>query len=142
MAVAKPKTTTTSKLRNASGPSYDGYYKAPLENYRRTQGLHGYNGIDLVSSDGPGAYVSSAAAGEVIISKGGCKSRGCNGGYGNYVVLKHSNGTQTLYGHLKSNAVSAGDYVAQGQLVGYEGNSGRSTGTHLHFEVRGAKNPF
>ncbi len=138
----KPKSKTTSKLRNASGPNYEGYYKAPLANYRRTQGLHGYNGIDLVSHDGLGAYVSAAAAGEVIISKDGCKSRGCNGGYGNYVVIKHSNGTQTLYGHLKGNAVSAGTYVAQGQLIGYEGNSGRSTGTHLHFEVRGAKNPF
>ena len=137
-----PRTAPATRLRNASGPSYDGYYKAPLSNYRRTQGLHGYNGIDLVSYDGPGAFVSASAGGEVIISKQGCKARGCNGGYGNYVVIKHANGTQTLYGHLKSNAVFAGTHVVQGQLIGYMGNTGRSTGTHLHFEVRGARNPF
>lgn len=132
----------TSKLRSAGGPSYDGYYRAPMANYRRSQGLHGYNGVDLVSLDGPGSYVMAAASGEVIISRDGCRSRGCNGGYGNYVVIKHPNGTQTLYAHLKGTAISAGQYVAQGQLIGYEGNTGRSTGTHLHFEVRGARNPF
>lgn len=132
----------TSKLRSVGGPSYDGYYRAPFISYRRSQGLHGYNGVDLVSYDGPGAYVMAAAAGEVIISRQGCTTRGCNGGYGNYIVIKHGNGTQTLYGHLKGVAVRAGDHVAQGQLIGYEGNTGRSTGTHLHFEVRGARNPF
>ena len=131
-----------TRLRSTSGPSFEGYYRAPLSNYRKTQGLHGYNGVDLVSLGGAGSFVSAAASGDVIISKQGCKSRGCNGGYGNYIVIKHSNGTQTLYAHLKSTAVSAGEYVVQGQLIGYEGNSGRSTGTHLHFEIRGAKNPF
>ena len=135
--VAKPK-AATSKLRGTSAPSYDGYYRAPMANYRRTQGLHGYNGVDLVSRDGSGAYVMAAAAGTVIITRQG----GYNGGYGNYIVIKHDNGTQTLYAHLKSNAVTAGQQVAQGQLIGYEGNTGKSTGTHLHFEIRGAKNPF
>ncbi len=135
-------TTTTSRLRGASGPALEGYYRAPMSNYRRSQGLHGYNGVDLVSYDGPGAFVMAAASGEVIISKQGCVSRGCNGGYGNYVVIRHPNGTQTLYAHLKSNAVSQGASVAQGQLIGYMGNTGRSTGHHLHFEIRGARNPF
>jgi LysM repeat protein len=139
IAVTVVKTKpATSKVRGASGPSYDGYYRAPMASYRKTQGLHGYNGVDLVSHDGIGAYVMASAAGTVIIARQG----GYNGGYGNYVVIKHGNGTQTLYGHLKGVAVSAGQYVAQGQLIGYEGNTGRSSGTHLHFEVRGARNPF
>ena len=132
------KKPASSKLRGASGPSLDGYYRAPLANYRKSQGLHGYNGVDLVSLDGSGAYVMASAAGTVIIARSG----GYNGGYGSYVVIKHDNGTQTLYGHLKGVAVSVGQSVAQGQLIGYEGNTGRSSGTHLHFEIRGARNPF
>ena len=96
VAVVVKTKPASSKLRGASGPSYDGYYRAPMVNYRKTQGLHGYNGVDMVSRDGSGAYVMAAAAGVVIISKEG----GYNGGYGTYVVIKHDNGTQTLYGHL------------------------------------------
>ena len=70
------------------------------------------------------------------------KSSGWNGGYGNYIVIKHSNGTQTLYSHLSSNAVVVGDVVEQGENIGVMGNTGKSTGTHLHFEVRGGTNPF
>jgi murein DD-endopeptidase MepM/ murein hydrolase activator NlpD len=67
---------------------------------------------------------------------------GWNGGYGQYVVVSHPNGTQTLYAHLSNVIVSQGTSVSQGQVIGYSGSSGRSTGAHLHFEVRGAKNPF
>jgi murein DD-endopeptidase MepM/ murein hydrolase activator NlpD len=74
----------------------------------------------------------------VIVSK----SSGWNGGYGQYVVIRHNNGSQTLYAHLSQNYVGVGAYVAQGEAVGAMGNTGRSTGTHLHFEVRGARNPF
>lgn len=133
--VVKP---ASSKLRGSTAPSYEGYYQAPLFGYRKTQGLHGYNGVDLVASQGVGAPVVAAAAGTVIISRQG----GYNGGYGVYLVIQHSNGTQTLYGHMKSNVVSVGQYVTQGQMVGTMGNSGRSSGPHLHFEIRGARNPF
>jgi murein DD-endopeptidase MepM/ murein hydrolase activator NlpD len=143
-AVTSGSGAVTERLRNAGGPSYDGYYYAPLVSYRKTQGLHGWNGVDLVSYDGLGAFVRASAAGEVVIASQACSvgRRNCNGGYGNYIVIRHDNGTQTLYGHLKSVAVHAGDHVVQGQLIGYEGNTGRSTGPHVHFEVRGAKNPF
>jgi murein DD-endopeptidase MepM/ murein hydrolase activator NlpD len=67
---------------------------------------------------------------------------GYNGGYGQYVVISHDNGTQTLYAHMSSVSVSVGQRVFQGQVIGTLGNSGRSTGPHVHFEVRGAKNPF
>ncbi|MCF7836060.1 MAG: peptidoglycan DD-metalloendopeptidase family protein, partial [Candidatus Marinimicrobia bacterium] len=49
---------------------------------------------------------------------------------------------QTLYSHLSSNIVSSGWNVVQGQVIGYEGSTGKSTGCHVHFEIRGAKNPF
>jgi murein DD-endopeptidase MepM/ murein hydrolase activator NlpD len=85
-----------------------------------------------------GAPIFAAATGDVVVARQG----GYNGGYGNYVVIQHGNGTQTLYGHMQSVSVSPGDHVVQGQTIGYLGNTGRSTGPHLHFEVRGARNPF
>lgn len=113
-----------------------GYYIHPVPGAIKTQGIHGYNGVDLGAP--AGTPVRAAAAGEVVVSM----SSGWNGGYGSYIVIKHANGTQTLYAHLSSNTVSAGDVVTQGQNIGAVGNTGRSTGNHLHFEVRGARNPF
>ncbi len=132
-----PKSSgSTEKLRGTGGPNYVGYYMSPLLSYRRTQGLHGYNGVDLAASKG--APVMAAADGEVIVSK----NYGWNGGYGEYVVIAHSNGTQTLYSHMSGNITYQGMRVVQGQVIGYVGSTGKSTGPHLHFEVRGAKNPF
>lgn len=58
------------------------------------------------------------------------------GGYGNYIMLRHWNGTETLYGHLTKQLVGVGDTVKAGQLIGWGGNTGRSSGPHLHFELR------
>jgi murein DD-endopeptidase MepM/ murein hydrolase activator NlpD len=113
-----------------------GGFVHPAPGSIRTQGLHGYNAVDLAA--GHGTAIRAAAAGEVIVAKGS----GWNGGYGNYIVIRHSNGTQTLYAHLSSLNVGVGGYVGQGQVIGGMGNTGRSTGTHLHFEVRGGRNPF
>ncbi|MEX0934744.1 MAG: M23 family metallopeptidase [Candidatus Paceibacterota bacterium] len=114
-----------------------GYYMRPVDGGRRTQGLHGYNAVDIATAYGASVYAS--APGSVIISKGS----GWNGGYGSYVVIKHPNGTQTLYSHLSSVIVGVGQDVVAGQVIGYVGNSGRSTGPHLHFEIRGGPtNPF
>lgn len=124
---------------SSSVPTYDGYYMRPIIGGVKTQGVHGHNGVDLASSYG--AKIYAAADGEVLISK----SSGWNGGYGSYIVIKHSNGTQTLYAHLSGTAVSFGSSVTQGQVIGYMGNSGQvtgHTGIHLHFEIRGARNPF
>ncbi|MFZ2484816.1 MAG: M23 family metallopeptidase, partial [Minisyncoccia bacterium] len=52
------------------------------------------------------------------------------------------NGTQTVYAHMSTNKVSVGDWVTQGQTIGAIGMTGKTSGPHLHFEVRGAKNPF
>ncbi|MBI2038822.1 MAG: M23 family metallopeptidase [Candidatus Niyogibacteria bacterium] len=128
--------TPTSRLRSAGGPEYPGYYLRPIAGGRRSQGLHGYNGIDLAASCG--TPVLASASGDVIVDR----SYGWNGGYGLYTVVRHPNSTQTLYAHLSSVIVQAGWPVVQGQVIGYVGSTGNSTGCHLHFEVRGAKNPF
>lgn len=121
---------------SSSLKEYAGYYMRPVVGGRRSQGLHGHNGIDIAAPIG--TPILAAADGEVIISKTG----GWNGGYGNYIVIKHKNGTQTLYSHNSRNAVSVGDSVKQGDIIGYIGVTGKVTGSHLHFEIRGAKNPF
>lgn len=123
-------------VRGYGGPSYDGYYVRPILGGRKTQALHGYNGVDLAAPTG--TPVVASASGDVIISR----DYGWNGGYGQYIVIKHSNGSQTLYAHLYANIVSSGQSVVRGQVIGYVGNTGKSTGPHLHFEIRGATNPF
>lgn len=131
-----PPTLARVSVRGAGGPSYEGYYLRPLIGGRKTQGLHGYNGVDIASYYG--APILASADGEVIIAR----DTGWNGGYGKYIVIAHKNGTQTLYAHNSQNIVWQGMHVVRGQIIGYVGSSGRSTGPHLHFEVRGAKNPF
>jgi len=98
--------------------------------------IHGTNGVDIASSCGTPIY--AAAAGKVIVSDG----IGYNGGYGKYIKIQHANGVITLYGHSSKLLVLAGEQVAQGQLIMLMGTTGRSTGCHLHFEVRGASNPL
>lgn len=113
-----------------------GYFIRPVTRGTRTQGIHGYNAVDIAAPIG--TPVVASASGTVVISR----DSGWNGGYGKYTVVKHSNGTQTLYAHLNEVIVYTGSQVVQGQVIGYVGNTGKSTGPHLHFEVRGAKNPF
>jgi murein DD-endopeptidase MepM/ murein hydrolase activator NlpD len=86
-----------------------------------------HEGIDIAVSSG--TPVVAAAAGTVIVA-------GWMGGYGNLVVVDHGGGVSTAYGHNTSVAVGVGQQVAQGQLIAYSGNTGHSTGPHVHFEVR------
>ena len=86
-----------------------------------------HKGLDI---KGPmGAHVKAMAKGKVIFA-------GVRGGYGNCVILKHGNGFQTLYGHLSKILVSVGNNIKIGQHIGNIGSTGRSTGPHLHYEVR------
>ncbi len=122
----------------AGGPAASaGYYGWPVAGGIITQGIHGYNGIDIGAPNGTPIY--AAAAGTVVVAIG---NGGYNGGYGNYVVVQHGNGTQTLYAHMTSVQTSSGAIVGKGAQIGTVGNTGKSTGNHLHFEVRGAANPF
>lgn len=133
-----PKTKTTTVKTSKSFADTTGYFMRPVFGGVRTQGLHGgcRCGVDLANTFGTPVY--AAAGGKVIISK----TSGWNGGYGTYIVLMHPNGTQTLYAHLSQNMVSLGASIEKGQQIGAMGSSGRSTGSHLHFEVRGGRNPF
>lgn len=135
--IAAPTYTSAGIIvQGTGGPTYSGYYILPLTAGRRSQGLHGYNAVDYAAPSG--TPIIAAASGDVIISR----SYGWNGGYGKYIAIKHDNGTQTLYAHNNSNIVYSGQRVVQGQVIGYIGSTGRSTGAHIHFEIRGAKNPF
>lgn len=128
--------TGSSKIILRGGPEYIGYYLRPISGGRKSQGLHGFNGVDLANYCGDSVFAS--AGGDVIVAQ----NYGWNGGYGKYLAINHSNDTQTLYAHLSSIIVSQGWHVVQGQVIGYIGSTGKSTGCHVHFEVRGAKNPF
>lgn len=86
-------------------------------------------GIDIPNRSAPPVYASDG--GTVVVA--GWPD---NYGYGNRVVIDHGNGYQTLYGHLSNIYVSNGQTVSRGQSVGQMGSTGRSTGTHLHFEIR------
>lgn len=138
------KTTTKSKVAKSTapllgggGPAVDGYYVWPVGGGVLTQGLHGWNGIDIGAPKGTAVFAS--AGGTVLIAKA---NGGWNGGYGNYVVIAHDNGTQSLYAHLSQVAVSQGESVSRGASIGKVGRTGEATGNHLHFEIRGASNPF
>jgi murein DD-endopeptidase MepM/ murein hydrolase activator NlpD len=94
----------------------------PVLHYRRM-----HNGVDVAARDG--APIVAAASGRVV-------SAGWSGGYGRRVVIAHGDGLQTTYAHMSSIAAAPGSTVRQGQVIGYVGSSGLSTGPHLHYEVR------
>lgn len=114
--------------------NFAGYYVDPVPGYRLSQGIHDNNAVDLAIA--PGTPIHAAAAGTVLLAR-----NGYNGGFGNVVIINHPNGTQTLYAHQSKLASYAGEHVDQGQIIGYVGSTGHSTGPHLHFEVHGARNP-
>jgi murein DD-endopeptidase MepM/ murein hydrolase activator NlpD len=124
-------------LRGVSSLDEGNYYSWPFSSdWPITQGLHGFNAVDIGAPRG--TAILAAAGGEVIVAKSG----GWNGGYGSYVVIAHGNGTQTLYAHMSKVIATVGSMVGQGDTIGLVGATGEATGPHLHIEVRGAKNPF
>lgn len=143
----KPVTTTTTTTQQTSssvgrfGWPCPGFYTL-TSGFGPRWGTH-HSGIDIASGGISGAPAVASLSGTVIHVSSGCthnyaksSSCGCGGGYGNYVIISHSGGYSTVYAHLTSVAVSNGQYVAQGQTIGYVGSTGFSTGPHLHFEVR------
>ena len=120
-----------------------GFFVNPVPTGRKTQGLHGpgNRGIDIGAPTGTPIYAS--ASGTVLSTKTGCKVgyKRCGGGYGNLVIIAHDNNTKTLYAHMSKVDTRSGSQVTRGEIIGYVGNTGRSTGPHIHFEVFNARNP-
>ncbi len=115
---------TGDMIRPVNAPviSPFGYRVHPILGYRK---LH--TGVDFAI--GYGAPIRAADSGTVIYAT-------WMGGYGNVIIINHGGGISTLYAHQSSLAVAAGASVSRGQVIGYVGSTGFSTGPHLHFEVR------
>lgn len=88
-----------------------------------------HKGLDIGAPKG--TPIKAAAGGTVTVAQ-----YGYSGGYGNYVIISHGNGIQTVYAHCNTLKVKVGQKVSQGQLIATVGNTGRSTGNHLHLEIR------
>ena len=103
-------------------------HKAPLGSRYGVRDHRLHRGVDVsVIRDEP---VVAAFPGTVVVSKYN------QGGYGHYVLVEHENGLSTLYGHLSERLVKVGEKVYPGDIVGLAGNTGKSSGAHLHFEIR------
>ncbi len=123
----------SSGTASASGflfplPSGTAYVSCPYGyRYHPIRGDYTFHyGVDLAAASGTSIY--AAKSGTVVQSTMASVN-------GNYVTIQHSDGTSTLYAHMSSRAVSVGDYVSQGSVIGYVGTTGLSTGPHLHFEI-------
>ena len=147
IAEALRKAQEEEKKNNATnggnGSSFDGTFAWPLDySPRRVTSRMKYRwgrwhkGIDIGTNAEIGKRVIAAASGTVIYSayQAGSSS---SAGYGNYLIIYHGNGYCSLYAHMDSKAVSTGQKVSQGQLIGYSGNTG-GVAPHLHFEIRKA----
>lgn len=104
---------------------------------------YAHGGIDIAGSGIHGTPVVAAADGFVFDACNECEhdwgkygSCGCGGGFGNYVMIDHGDGRGTVYAHLTHTVVGYGDSVSAGEIIGYVGSTGHSTGPHLHFEAR------
>ncbi len=100
-------------------------YGARMDPITHTAAFH--PGIDLAGYTGE--KIRATAEGKVLMAQR-------NGGYGNYILIDHGNGYETGYGHLSRFRVDKGEHVSRGQVIGYVGDTGRSTGPHLHYEIR------
>lgn len=118
-----------AKLIQALSPI--GNWVVPVTGERNVS-LHSNNGLDVRTACGEPVYAADAG---IVIEA----ADGWNGGYGNMIKIQGQVAV-ILYGHLTDRYVETGDYVKKGALIGTVGSTGKSTGCHLHFEVRGAKN--
>lgn len=121
---------TRTPVSTGSGGSGDYFWPVDGGYISAYQGDgRGHKGIDIAAPYGTPIY---AAESGTVIDVGS----GWNGGYGNCVMISHNDGNVTVYAHQSSVAIEYGDYVVKGQIIGYIGSTGDSTGNHLHFEVR------
>ena len=128
--VARPAPVESGMALPAAGPitSYFGYRYHPILHFTRF-----HAGIDIGANWG--SPIVAAADGQVT-------GAGWSGGYGREVEIAHAGGLRSIYGHMSEIVASPGSFVRRGQLIGYVGSSGLSTGPHLHFEVRRGATPI
>lgn len=122
----KPVRVTPSSGSGSSGfiwPTIGGYVSCKIWGYP------GHTGMDIAGC-GYGSNIYASASGTVVKAKWGST------GYGNYIIIDHGGGIQTLYAHNSNLYVKVGQYVNQGDVIAAMGSSGNSTGTHCHFEIR------
>lgn len=107
------------------------------------RGANNHGALDIADGSIYGASVVACWYGTVISTNSSCPhdygksySCGCGGGYGNYVMIDHGDGKVSIYGHLSGVVATPGQEVLPGQLIGYVGSTGYSTGPHLHFEMQ------
>ncbi|MBQ7124267.1 MAG: peptidoglycan DD-metalloendopeptidase family protein [Oscillospiraceae bacterium] len=129
---------------NSSNTEYvGGEMMWPVPGYSKISSYYGWRfnntdfhtGIDITGSGVHGAKVVAANTGTVVFTKT-CPYNGYAYGYGTYIIVDHGGGISTLYAHLSNITVQKGDIVVMGEQIGNVGNTGWSTGAHLHFEVR------
>ena len=133
--VTEKVTVGTKKV--SSGASYitgSGRFIWPVPGYRNCSRWYGgsHKGVDICAAAGTPIYASAGGT----VTKAGYNRAGAGNGYGNSIIINHGNGYTTLYAHCLSLVVHAGQSVKQGQLIGYVGSTGRSSGNHCHFEIR------
>lgn len=136
-SVSSSSSSSSSKSSSTQAPA--GYYIRPAVGpitspYGSRKGSFHY-GVDIGNKRG--TPIVAAAAGKIIKVVNYCKEGNvsCGGRYGNYIIIEHSNGTRTRYAHLGLVDVYVGQVVGQGELIAKMGNTGHTTGPHLHFEV-------
>jgi murein DD-endopeptidase MepM/ murein hydrolase activator NlpD len=126
--------TAVQTFRQRSAANFDGsfagHFIVPIRHKGISRGISWFHpGIDYRAD--VGTPVVAAADGRVIET-----TAGWAGGFGVSVLIDHGSGVTARYAHLSRAAVGVGTVVSQGQVIGYSGSTGRSTGPHLHFEVR------
>lgn len=131
------KVTVGTKKVSSGATSYitgSGRFIWPVPGYRNCSRWYGgsHKGVDICAAAGTPIYASAGGT----VTKAGYNRAGAGNGYGNSVIISHSNGYTTVYAHCLSLVVHAGQSVKQGQLIGYVGSTGRSSGNHCHFEIR------
>ena len=131
------KVVEGTKKKASSAASYitgSGQFIWPVPGYRYCSRWYGGNhkGVDICAAAGTPIYASAGGT----VTKAGYNKAGAGTGYGYSIIISHGNGYTTVYAHCLSLAVSAGQTVRQGQLIGYVGSTGRSSGNHCHFEIR------
>ena len=135
--VNKKVVVGTKKVTKNGAAAYiggSGQFIWPVPGYRNCSRWYGsgHKGVDICASAGTPIYASAGGT----VTKAGYNKAGAGTGYGYSVIISHSGGYTTVYAHCLSLAVSAGQTVRQGQLIGYVGSTGRSSGNHCHFEIR------